>query len=152
MERVPRATGSWPTLVPDHRKPRSATTQGGSMTASEASVRIGVVGAGFMGRQHLDFIRAAPGAVLVAVADPVAVEGEFGCPTHESAAAMLAAEDLDAVIIANPNPLHVDTAIECLEADVAVLLEKPIAVDYAESLRLVDAVARLRGRLLVAHH
>ncbi len=65
---------------------------------------------------------------------------------------MLDAEQLDAVIIANPNPLHVDTAIECLEARVAVLLEKPIAVDYAQSLRLVDAVARLRGRLLVGHH
>ena len=65
---------------------------------------------------------------------------------------MLDAEDLDAVIIANPNPLHVDTAIECLEAGVAVLLEKPVAVDYAQSLRLVDAVARLDGRLLVGHH
>ena len=123
------------------------------MTASEApDVRIGVVGAGFMGRQHIDFIRAAPGAALAAVADPAAVEGAFDCPTYPSAAAMLDAEDLDAVIIANPNPLHVDTAIECLEAGVAVLLEKPVAVDYAQSLRLVDAVARLHGRLLVGHH
>ena len=65
---------------------------------------------------------------------------------------MLDAEELDAVIIANPNPLHVETAIECLEAGVAVLLEKPVAVDYAQSLRLVDAVARLHGRLLVGHH
>ncbi len=123
------------------------------MAVSEApSVRIGVVGAGFMGRQHVDFIRAAPGATLAAVADPVVVGDAFDCPVHQSAAAMLEAEDIDAVIIANPSPLHVDTAIECLEAGVAVLLEKPVAVDYAESLRLVDAVARLRGRLLVGHH
>ena len=33
-----------------------------------------------------------------------------------------------------------------------MLLEKPVAVDYAQSLRLVDAVARLHGRLLVGHH
>ena len=33
-----------------------------------------------------------------------------------------------------------------------MLLEKPVAVDYAQSLRLVDAVARLDGRLLVGHH
>jgi predicted dehydrogenase len=123
------------------------------VTASEtADVRIGVVGAGFMGRQHIDFIRSAPGTTVAAVADPAAVEDAFDCPTHPSAAAMLDAEDLDAVIIANPNPLHVDTAIECLEAGVAVLLEKPVAPDYAQSLRLVDAVARLRGRLLVGHH
>ena len=51
-----------------------------------------------------------------------------------------------------PTRFHVETAIECLQAGVAVLLEKPVAVDYSESLRLVDAVARLRGRLLVGHH
>ena len=65
---------------------------------------------------------------------------------------MLESADLDAVIIANPNALHVDTAITCLEAGAVVLLEKPVAVDYAESLRLVDAVRRLNGRLLVGHH
>jgi predicted dehydrogenase len=123
------------------------------VAASETpSVRIGVVGAGFMGRQHIQFIGAARGAALAAVADPAAIEDAFGCPMYGSARAMLDAEELDAVIIANPNPLHVETAIECLEARVAVLLEKPIAVDYAQSLRLVDAVARLHGRLLVGHH
>jgi predicted dehydrogenase len=131
----------------------AAKMQGGSVSVSDApSVRVGVVGAGFMGRQHIEFVRAARGAVLAAVADPAAAIGAFDCPTYPGAAAMLSAADLDAVIIANPNPLHVDTAIECLEAGVAVLLEKPVAVDYAQSLRLVDAVARLKGRLLVGHH
>jgi len=122
------------------------------IASQDPPVRIGVVGAGFMGRQHVDFVRAAPSAVLAAVADPAASERAFDCPVHPSAAAMLDAEQLDAVIIANPNPLHVDTAIRCLESGVAVLLEKPLAVDYAESLRLVDAITRLRGRLLVGHH
>jgi len=123
------------------------------VTASEIpDVRIGVVGAGFMGRQHIDFIRALKGAALTAVAEPAPVDGSFDCPIFESATEMLDAEDLDAVLIANPNPLHVATAVECLEAGVAVLLEKPVAVDYAQSIRLVDAVARLEGRLLVGHH
>ena len=124
------------------------------MTASEPlPLRIGVIGAGFMGRQHIDVIRAASGAALAAIADPVS-PGDVGleCPTYEDAAGMLEAEQLDAVIIASPNALHVDTAIECVEAGVAVLLEKPVAVDYAESRRLVDLVARLHGRLLVGHH
>ena len=123
------------------------------MIASEtAPVRIGVIGVGFMGRQHVEFIHAASGAELSAVADPAAAEGSFGCPRYQDAAAMLESEELDAVIIANPNALHVDTAIKCLEAGVAVHLEKPVAVDYTQSLRLVDAVARLNGRLLVGHH
>ncbi len=123
------------------------------MTESEApALRIGVIGAGFMGRQHLDFVRTSRQAVLAAVADPVTDGGGFDCPTYRATAAMLDAENLEAVIIANPNGFHVETAIECLEAGVAVLLEKPVAVDYSESLRLVDAVERLRGRLLVGHH
>jgi predicted dehydrogenase len=116
-----------------------------------APVRIGVIGVGFMGRQHVEIIHAAPGAELSAVADPAA-EGSFGCPRYQEAAAMLESEELDAVVIANPNALHVDTALTCLEAGVAVLLEKPVAVDYAQSRRLVGAVNRLNGRLLVGHH
>ncbi len=123
------------------------------MTASEtAPVRIGVIGVGFMGRQHIEFINAAPGAELSAIADPAAAEGSFRCPRYQEAAAMLESEELDAVVIANPNALHVDTAIACLEASAAVLLEKPVAVDYAQSRRLVGAVNRLNGRLLVGHH
>ena len=123
------------------------------MTATTSNaVRIGVIGAGFMGRQHIEFVRMAADAELSAVADPVATDELFGCPVYPDADAMLESEELDAVIIANPNALHVDTAIVCLTAGVAVLLEKPVAVDYAESLRLVDAVQRLDGRLLVGHH
>ncbi|HEY9308689.1 MAG TPA: Gfo/Idh/MocA family oxidoreductase [Microbacterium sp.] len=115
-------------------------------------VRIGVVGAGFMGRQHIGFVRAAAGAALAAIADPAVTLTDAECPTYPSTARMLDAEQLDAVIIANPNALHVETAVECLEAGVAVLLEKPAAVSYAQSRRLVDAVERLNGRLLVGHH
>lgn len=124
------------------------------MTASEPKpLRIGVIGAGFMGRQHIDFIRATSGAVLAAVADPVPPR-DLGleCPIHEDPSGMLKAGQVDAVIIANPTPLHVETAVECLEAGVAVLLEKPVAMDYTESRRLVDTVARRHGRLLVGHH
>lgn len=131
----------------------TATMQGGFVTASEPlPLHIGVVGAGFMGRQHIAFIRAASGAALAAIADPVLPDVGLECPTYGDTAGMLEAEQLDAVIIANPNALHVDTAIECLAAGVAVLLEKPVAMDYAESRRLVDTVARLDGRLLVGHH
>lgn len=123
------------------------------MTASDRpTLRMGVIGAGFMGRQHIGFIRAAAGLSLAAVADPAVEDGAFECPTYGSVGRMLEHEHLDAVIISNPNALHVDTAVECLEAGLAVLLEKPAAVDYAQSLRLVDAVARLDGRLLVGHH
>jgi predicted dehydrogenase len=114
-------------------------------------LRIGLVGAGFMGRQHIEFIRASAGASLAAIVDGAPAGTAFGCPTYESTRQMLEDEHPEAVIIAIPNALHVDTAIECLEAGAAVLLEKPVAVSYAQSRVLVDAVERLNGRLLVGH-
>jgi predicted dehydrogenase len=114
------------------------------------AVRIGMVGVGFMGRRHIEFVRQRSDARLVAVADPAA-RGSFDCPTYGTVTDMLQGQDLDAVVIANPNVLHVDTAIECLEHGLAVLLEKPIATSYAEALRLVAAVDGLGGRLLVGH-
>jgi predicted dehydrogenase len=118
----------------------------------ESPVRVGVVGVGFMGRQHVEFIREKPGAHLVAVADPTADPSEFDCETYPSLNEMLGAQQLNAVIISNPNALHVDAAIQALRHGVAVLVEKPVATSYAEALRLVQVVDELNGRLLVAQH
>ncbi len=103
-----------------------------------------------MGRQHAEFIERQAQATLVAIADPAPVDAPV--PVYDTIEAMIESQQLDAVIIVNPNVLHVDSAIECLEAGLTVLLEKPVATSYAESLRLVDAVDRLQGRLLVGHH
>lgn len=47
-----------------------------------------------MGRQHVDFLRAASGAELSAVADPVARDEIFACPTYQETGVMLDAEDM----------------------------------------------------------
>lgn len=124
------------------------------MIAPESrTLRIAVVGAGFMGRQHVGFIRASRRAELVAIADHLPADvPDFGCPVYGDTSAMLQAARPDAVIIANPNAFHVETALECIDAGVAVLLEKPLATGYAESLRLVDAVNAAESRFLVGHH
>ena len=117
-------------------------------------IGVGLVGAGFMGRRHAALVAANPDTRLVGVADPVSsvVAEAHGVPSHATLTGLLDAGGLDAVIIANPNAAHVASAVEALEAGVAVLLEKPVAVDYADSLHLVDVVGRLGGRLLVGHH
>jgi predicted dehydrogenase len=105
-----------------------------------------------MGRQHIALVDRSPDAVLAAVADPVALPDDFPCPVFTNVRELLAADLVDAVIIANPNPLHVETATVCLEAGIAVLVEKPVAVDVTEAHALVAAVERSDGRLLVGHH
>ena len=51
----------------------------------------------------------------------------------------------DAVIVANPNTLHVSTALDCLAAGVPVLLEKPVGVHLDEARELV-AASKASGR------
>ncbi|MFJ6651850.1 Gfo/Idh/MocA family protein [Microbacterium sp. NPDC091313] len=121
-------------------------------------VRIGVVGAGFMGRQHVALIRRHPEARLVGIADPAAAsarssaEAEYGCAVHADLDGLLAAGGVDAVVIASPNATHVAAALTALQAGVAVLVEKPIAPRFDDAGLLVAAAEAPGARLLVGHH
>ena len=91
-----------------------------------APLRIALVGAGIMGRQHLHHLKGLDSAVLCAVADPAPQSAGFaaqcGVEWFADTAQMLAAAKPDGVIIANPNTLHVSTALTCLAAGVPVLV------------------------------
>lgn len=117
---------------------------------------IALIGAGAMGRQHREIIARVPDAHLCAIADPgepgQAFAEQCGVPAFADHRDLLDKARPDAVIIANPNPLHVATALDCLAAGVPALIEKPVSVDLAEAGRLVEATRTSRTPLLVGHH
>lgn len=119
-------------------------------------LRIALIGAGVMGRQHQQHLASMAEGSLCAIADPGAgareLAGNLGVPWFAGHAEMLRQARPDAVIVANPNTLHVSTALECLDHGVPVLLEKPVGVELAEVRRLVDASERLGVPVLVGHH
>lgn len=119
-----------------------------------APLRIALIGAGAMGRQHAALIERDPDATLVAIADPFspALAGERGLPHFVDHRQMLDVVKPDAVIIANPNDRHVTTALDCLAAGVPTLLEKPVACDSAEGAALLEAAAHGSTPVLVGHH
>ncbi|MHA6669486.1 Gfo/Idh/MocA family protein [Homoserinimonas sp. A447] len=123
-------------------------------TSPRKPLRIGLIGAGFMGRQHAEYIENNPDALLAGIADPftATVADERNVPHFGDHRELLAQPGLDAVVIANPNNLHVDTAIDCIEAGVAALLEKPVAPTYSEALRLMAATAASAVPVLVGQH
>lgn len=69
------------------------------------------------------------------------------CETYEA----LLAEPIDAVLIINPNYLHLDFALPAAEAGKAVLIEKPMTNTVAEGKRMVEAF-KTRGLLLGVKH
>ncbi|MFI5086583.1 MAG: Gfo/Idh/MocA family protein [Actinomycetales bacterium] len=124
------------------------------MPSSTQPLRIGVIGAGFMGRRHAEYLAASQEAVLAAVADPFtsALADESGVAHFDDHRALLASGLVDGVIIANPNTAHVDTALDALAAGVPSLLEKPVATSLDGVRRLVRAQGGNPTPILVGHH
>ncbi|PPK93819.1 putative dehydrogenase [Kineococcus xinjiangensis] len=120
---------------------------------SARPLRVGVVGLGWAGQQHLDAYAAIPGVEVVALAGQEAdLLDELG-RRHEVPATFARWEDLvevpglDAVSIAVPTYLHAPIAVAALERGVHVLSEKPVARTGDEAQVMVDA-ARRAARVL----
>ena len=120
-----------------------------------APLRIALIGAGIMGRQHYRHLLNVPQARLCAVADPgpqaEAFAAECGVPCFADHRRMLESARPEAVIVANPNNLHVATALDCIEAGVPVLVEKPVGVHLDEVRALVEASRRRIVGVLWGH-
>lgn len=119
-------------------------------------LRIALIGAGNMGQQHYQHLKTLTEATLCAVADPgpqaAGIAAEWGVPYFADHRALLEQLKPDAVIVANPNNLHVSTALDCLAAGIPVLLEKPVGVHLDEVRELVAASTATGVPVLVGHH
>ncbi len=118
-----------------------------------APLRVGVVGVGWAGQQHIKAYAALDGVELIGIAgleeaERKALAAEHGVD-HDVARwqDLLALDGLEAVSVAVPTFLHAPIAIAALERGLHVLSEKPIALDGAEAGAMVDA-ARAAGRVL----
>jgi UDP-N-acetylglucosamine 3-dehydrogenase len=124
------------------------------MTASwspvgDRDVRVGLIGLGSMGRNHLRILASMEGARLVAVADPddtalAAATAATGALGFAEPLALLAEADLDAVVIAAPTTTHVGLALAAIDRGIAALIEKPLAATPPEADAIVTA-SRARG-------
>ena len=121
-----------------------------------APIRIAVAGAGLIGRRHIELIDALPDCVLAGIADPSPAAKEFAqarnTPWHADHRALLAQEKPDGLIIASPNALHLQMALDCAQAGVPALIEKPVTDTVAAAQRLCAAVKRTGVPMLVGHH
>ncbi|MEL6573387.1 MAG: Gfo/Idh/MocA family oxidoreductase [Pseudomonadota bacterium] len=117
-------------------------------------MKIAVFGAGLVGRRHVTEV--AQQAELCAIVDPAegakALAAEHGVPWFAAPEACLAAMTPDGVIIATPNNLHADQALHCLEKQIPVLIEKPIAGTAADADRIVAASETTGVPVLIGHH
>ena len=121
-----------------------------------SKTRIAVAGAGLIGRSHINVVQASATVELTAVVDPSpqadAIARAAGVPLYRTLEDLLQQARRDGIVLATPNQLHVPQALQCIEAGVACLLEKPIAPTVAEAEALVTAADMRGARLLIGHH
>lgn len=119
-------------------------------------VKLAVLGAGLIGKRHIQHVLNEPQAELVAVVDPTPVgeqiARESGVKWFPSFAEMTKSGKPDGIIVATPNQVHVQNGMEAVAAGVPALIEKPIADDIASGERLVAAGEAAGVPLLVGHH
>jgi predicted dehydrogenase len=119
-------------------------------------VRLAVLGAGLIGRRHIEHIINEDCAELVAIVDPSeagkALAVEKGTSWYPSFATMIRHQRAEGVIISTPNQMHVANGLEAIEAGIAALVEKPLAADVAGATLLVQAAEKAGVALLTGHH
>lgn len=127
------------------------------MPVLSSTVRVGVIGFGQWGPNHVRNFRAIDGSDVIRVCDAAAgrlalAQKQFrGVEATTDAGAITQAADVDAVVIATPVLSHVALARQALESGKDVLCEKPLAATVDECRQLCD-LAAARGRILMVGH
>ncbi|WP_407159935.1 Gfo/Idh/MocA family protein [Bradyrhizobium sp. STM 3557] len=121
-----------------------------------APVRLTVMGAGLIGKRHIQHILARPEAMLSSIVDPTPAARELAAslkvdwfPSFQN---MLSANRPEGVVVATPNQVHVANGMDCIAARIPALIEKPLADDVVAAQTLVEAAERAGVPLLTGHH
>lgn len=110
-------------------------------------MRVGIIGAGIMGRGHAEVLAARPDAELTAVAsghyeNAVALAEKYGAQAFATYQELFDSGTVDAVSITTPDHLHADVMVAAAAAGVHMLVEKPLTTDVAGGDRAVAAVEK----------
>lgn len=122
------------------------TPTGAAPAAPPQEIRVGVIGVGRMGADHVERLsRRTKGARVSVVSDYLRETAEQVSATAPGSRVVgtpeevIAADDVDAVLIASPGQFHRDQVLACIAAGKPVLCEKPLAMNPADAYDVVRA-------------
>ena len=122
-------------------------------------VGIGIIGGGGIAQGvHIPGYQALKTAKVLAVSDPVEAtqqiaRDKFGVEsTYSDYKEMLERDDIHAVSITTPNFLHMQAAIDALNAGKHVLCEKPLAMNAKEGAKMVEAAKKNDRKLMCGYN
>jgi predicted dehydrogenase len=119
------------------------------------TVRIGIIGAGQIGKAHLRRYRDIPEAEIVALADINASEAQRVAAAHDipnvytDFREMLVRDDIAAVDVCLHNNLHRPATVAAFSAGKHVYCEKPMAGSFADAQAMMDASREYDKKLCI---
>lgn len=124
------------------------------MPQLDSRVRYGIVGAGAIAQTYFHAFQASDRCQLAAVADvrveaAAALGQAAGCASFQDHR-RLADQSLDAVVVCTPPSTHVDICNWFLEKGIPVLCEKPLAIDVASAVDMIETARRHKTPLTMA--
>jgi predicted dehydrogenase len=124
---------------------------------SNQSIQLGIIGAGNIGKVHMEAFKKLSDVHIAAVTDvylPIAAERavEYQIEkVYPDAQRLLEDPHIDAVVIAVSNEWHTSIAVQALEAGKHIMLEKPMALSVESAKQIVDA-ERASGKVVMIPH
>ncbi|MBC2321175.1 Gfo/Idh/MocA family protein [Listeria booriae] len=120
------------------------------------NLRFGVIGTGAIGREHIKRIsQTLAGAEVVAVTDvnqeaakQVVADFKLNANVYTDDQALIAAEEVDAILVSSWGPAHEASVLAGIEAGKYIFCEKPLATTAEGARRIVDAEIKHGKRLV----
>lgn len=110
------------------------------------TLNIGVIGVGMIGREHIDRLtNKLVGAKVVALSDvnvkqaEAVAAGLHSAKVHSTGEALIAAPEVQAVVVTSSGPTHEAYALAAVKAGKPVFCEKPLATTAEACSRIIDA-------------
>jgi predicted dehydrogenase len=118
------------------------------------TVRIGVIGVGYLGQHHERIYSELENVELTAVVDidkkkADAFAEKYGCKAYYDYKHIL--NEVDAVSIVTPTTTHYSIALDCIKAGKDILIEKPITMNVKEAEKLINEAEKRDCIIQVGH-
>lgn len=117
---------------------------------------LAVLGVGLIGRRHVQVMRdndlACPAMIVDPSEDGRAFARTNGAAWYPDLDSLLANDRPDGILIATPTQLHMQATLQCIDAGVPVLVEKPITATLDQASRVCERARTLGVPVLVGHH
>jgi len=114
----------------------------------ERKLAWGIIGAGAIARTFAKGVLGSKLGALLAVGSRAQERAdrfaeELGVPRrYGSYEALLADREVEAVYISTPHPMHAEWAVKAAEAGKHILCEKPLGINEAEAMAIIQAARR----------